>query len=135
MGKNPAQKAKSTENKGESKKVEGRKAKEAKKKPAKKATQLVAKRSERKCLIAKCKRAYRAKGYCRVHYKKWRQGAYGRARYKTCYDHGCLKPMVENRHGYCEEHYQNYYVKGMDAPKAPAAAPAPQKQEKKESVA
>ena len=27
--------------------------------------------SEAACKIEKCKRPYRAKGYCNVHYKKW----------------------------------------------------------------
>jgi hypothetical protein len=78
----------------------------------------------RACKIKSCKREYRAKGYCAMHYKKWRKGAFGRARYKTCGDVTCFKPMAMNRHGYCEEHFQNYYVKGMEVVRVPAAAPA-----------
>jgi hypothetical protein len=85
----------------------------------------------RQCAIASCKRTYRAKGYCATHYRQWRQGAYGLARYKTCKDMGCLKPQTMNRHGYCEDHFQNYYVKGMEVAKvAPEAKPAPKKEEK-----
>lgn len=79
------------------------------------------------CQMKDCKREYRAKGYCRFHYRQWRQGKFGRARYKTCSDRGCRAPMVINRHGLCEEHHQNYYVKGMEqakAPEKPAAKPA-----------
>lgn len=106
-----------------------KKAKKAHAAPAKKAEA----REEKRCQIKACKREYRAKGYCRVHYKKWRQGEYGVARYKTCKSSDCRKPMAMNRHGYCEEHFQNYYVKGMEvahAPKAekPAAAPAAEAQ-------
>lgn len=78
----------------------------------------------RACQINGCKREYRAKGYCGVHYKKWRQGEYGKARYTACSDLGCFRPQALNRFGYCEEHFQNYYVKGMAAPK-----PAPENKE------
>ncbi len=74
------------------------------------------------CRVAACKREYRAKGYCGVHYKKWRQNEFANARYKSCKDHSCFKAMAMNRHGYCEEHFQNYYVKGVE--QAKVAAPA-----------
>jgi hypothetical protein len=74
------------------------------------------------CKIKGCKRAYRAKGYCRTHYKKWRHGEYGKVRYKHCSDVSCFKPMAKNRHGFCEDHFQNYYVKGLAQAKVPAAA-------------
>src|SRR4051812_17424462 len=64
------------------------------------------------CRITSCKREFRAKGYCKFHYKQWRQGKFGLARYKTCKDNNCRKPMAMNRHGYCEDHFQGYYVKG-----------------------
>jgi len=43
-----------------------------------------------------------------------------------------LKPMAMNRHGYCEEHFQNYYVKGIAVSKvaAPDAKPAAKPDEK-----
>jgi hypothetical protein len=87
------------------------------------------------CRAAKCKRRYRAKGYCAFHYAAWRHNEFGNARYKQCADTSCTKPMVKNRFGYCEDHFQNYYVKGQAVAKAaPAAAPA-KKEEKKEAVA
>lgn len=125
MGKNPAQKAKQAEKKADDKVVSSR-AKAPKK--AKKKIEVAAK--EKSCKIASCKREYRAKGYCRVHYKKWRQGEYGKARFKPCKEHECRKPIGKGRFGFCEDHYQAYYVKGVEraaAPepaKAPAAAPA-----------
>jgi hypothetical protein len=83
----------------------------------------------KKCIIPKCKSRYKAKGYCKTHYRKWRHGEYGRARYKTCRDLNCRSPMVANRHGFCEEHYQSYYVKGLEqsrpaVEKPPAHKPA-----------
>ena len=67
------------------------------------------------CKVKSCKRTYRAKGYCVAHYRKWRHGAFGIARYKTCSSTDCRKPMVVNRHGFCEEHFQKFYVKGESA--------------------
>ena len=74
------------------------------------------------CKVANCKREYKAKGYCKAHYKKWRQGAFGKSRYKTCQDMECRKPMAMNRFGFCEDHFQNYYVKGIKVAKAEAPA-------------
>lgn len=82
----------------------------------------------RSCRMKSCKRSYRAKGYCGVHYRQWRNGQFGRARYKHCGDKTCTNAMAVGRHGFCEEHYQNYYVKGIEqakvaAPEKPAAKP------------
>lgn len=139
MGKNPAQKAKQT--KETTGKTTSARADKKAKKPAKK--KVVAKadgpKAEAKptgrcggkrCTVKACKREYKAKGYCRVHYKKWRHGEYGQARYKSCGDLSCFKPMVANRHGYCEGHYQNYYVKGMEISKTAPEAAKPAADEK-----
>jgi hypothetical protein len=161
MGKNPAEKAKLKKN---TEAAEGKKEAKAKGQggdtgPAKKEDKAEAKaaaeakqvhrhkhhattpaRSARKCKMKGCKRSYKAKGYCKTHYRKWRHGEYGHARYKTCKDMGCMKPMAKNRHGYCEDHFQNYYVKGMEVAKVPVAAPktpaaTENKDAKKEAVA
>ena len=58
----------------------------------------------KKCSVEGCKRPYRAKGYCGVHYRKWRRGELGKARYKTCSAEDCLKPMV--RWGLCQGHHE-----------------------------
>ena len=73
-------------------------------------------RGESKCSVEGCKRPYRAKTYCNVHYKAWRHGGMEghRARYKTCGKEGCRKPMV--RWGLCDEHFK--------AAQGAAAAPA-----------
>ncbi len=85
-------------------------------------------RAKQHCKMKSCKREYRAKGYCRVHYKKWRRGEYGLARYKTCGDKaGCRKPMAMNRQGFCEEHFQNYFVKGVEMAQAAPAEKAAEK--------
>ncbi len=77
----------------------------------------------RACKVEGCKGPYRARGYCRVHYQKWRRGKLPRPRFKTC-NHGvnklkrgekkeCLQPVF--RRGLCEEHYQAKYGKKSEA--------------------
>jgi len=39
-------------------------------------------RAERSCQVKGCKRPYRAKGYCNVHYKQWRKGLLPKTRIK-----------------------------------------------------
>ncbi len=87
-------------------------------------------RKDRHCEVKSCKREYRAKGYCNAHYKKWRQGEYGHRRYTSCSTASCNKPQNKNRHGYCEDHYQSYYVKGMAVAKEVIAEATPKKVEK-----
>jgi len=140
MGKNPAEKAKMKQNvetaEGKKPAKEGTVVTSAAAQPEKRKKHhaTTQKRGERKCKMKACKRSYKAKGYCVTHYKEWRNGKFGRARFKTCKDSNCFKPITLNRHGYCEEHFQNYYVKGVKAVKA-APATAPKVEEKKAAVA
>lgn len=60
------------------------------------------------CKIENCKQPVKAKGYCRKHYRKWRQGEYGHARYKICGEEGCRRPRYAK--GYCEEHYRTVFL-------------------------
>ncbi len=62
--------------------------------------------AERRCRMKGCKRPYRAKSYCNVHYKRWRQGKLGKARYKICSKEECL----QKRHqaGLCEAHFKEW---------------------------
>jgi len=79
----------------------------------------------KQCKVEKCKRPYRAKGYCSVHYKKWRNGEFGLARYKTCKTEGCHKPMGKG--GLCAEHFEALMKsrqKTASVTAAPAEAPA-----------
>jgi hypothetical protein len=57
------------------------------------------------CTVAGCKRAYRAKGFCFFHYKKWRAGEMEAkpGRYKTCSKPDCKKKVAG--HGLCQEHF------------------------------
>ncbi|MBL0277315.1 MAG: hypothetical protein IPQ24_14730 [Anaeromyxobacter sp.] len=57
------------------------------------------------CTVAGCKRAFRAKGLCFFHFKKWRSGELEAkpARYKTCSKPDCKKKVFG--HGLCETHY------------------------------
>ncbi len=78
----------------------------------------------KKCSIANCKRPHRAKGYCDVHFKKWRAGEVEghKSRYKTCKEEGCKKPMFKK--GICEAHYQALMASKNPAPAEASAAPA-----------
>ena len=83
------------------------------------------------CKIEGCKKPYRAKGFCSVHFKKWRAGELEgyKTRYKICGEEECKVPMFKA--GYCEKHYQAWIASKKDAPataEAPAAeAPAAEK--------
>ncbi len=61
------------------------------------------------CKIEGCERPVRAKGYCRVHYKNWRRGEYGDARFKVCRMEGCTKPR--HAKAFCEEHFKSEVLK------------------------
>ncbi len=76
------------------------------------------------CTVAGCKRAYRAKGLCFFHYKKWRRGELEKrpARYDTCAKPECKKKVVG--HGLCQEHYDAWKKSRKKNQEAAAAAPA-----------
>ena len=61
-------------------------------------------REDAHCSVDGCKRPYRAKTYCNVHYSQWRRGEMEkhRARYKTCTKEGCRKPRAKG--SLCAEH-------------------------------
>ena len=61
-------------------------------------------RAESHCSKEGCKRPYRAKGYCNVHYKAWRLGALEdhKGRYKICTKEACRKPRASG--SLCAEH-------------------------------
>lgn len=116
------------------KKTSAKKAKTPKKKAVRAAApkkEKALKISVKPCKVDGCKRHYRAKGYCKTHYRAWRQGKLGKPRYTRCHAYGCTIPMGMNRHGFCEKHYQDYYVKGMEQAHAPAAPAKPEKTEEK----
>jgi hypothetical protein len=79
------------------------------------------------CTVQGCKRAYRAKGLCFFHYKKWRRAELeGRpSRYDTCSKAECKKKVVA--HGLCQEHFEAWKKarKKNQAAAAAAAAAAP----------
>jgi hypothetical protein len=81
-----------------------------KKATKKKAAKARPHRSEMKCSVAGCKRPYRAKGYCVVHYQKWRRGELAHPRYNTCSGEGCRKPATQG--GMCAEHWAAAHQKG-----------------------
>jgi hypothetical protein len=75
------------------------------------------------CTVQGCKRAYRAKGLCFFHYRKWRRGELeGRPpRYDTCGKEACHKKVVER--GLCQEHLAAWKASRKSARLA-GAAPA-----------
>ena len=77
----------------------------------------------KKCKVEGCKRVYRAKGYCTVHFHKWRRGEMpAKGRYKTCDEEKCRKPLF--RFGKCETHYTAWIASKKGAPAAAAAVAA-----------
>jgi hypothetical protein len=97
---------------------------ETKKKPAGKPPQAKS-NGKKSCTVAGCKRAYRAKGFCFFHYKKWRAGEFEAkpTRYKTCSKPDCKKKVVG--HGLCQEHFDAWTKsRKKNQDKAQAAAPA-----------
>ena len=80
----------------------------------------------KKCSIEGCKRPHRSKGYCDLHFKKWRAGEIEghRPRYKICKEENCKKPMFKK--GLCEQHFGALVAskKGTPSEAAPAAAGA-----------
>jgi hypothetical protein len=77
-------------------------------------------KAESKCSVEGCKRPFRAKSYCNVHYKAWRHGEIEghKSRYKTCSKEACKKPV--SMWGLCDEHYKAKKGGGEEA--APATA-------------
>ena len=76
------------------------------------------------CQVEGCKGAYRAKGYCNSHYRKWRDGQFGKDRYKLCSKPECKKRVAAK--GMCDTHHTEWLAarsgKTAAAPAAPAAA-------------
>ena len=66
------------------------------------ATKTTEAKGPKSCRIAKCKRPYRAKGYCNVHYREWRHGKHPKRRYKICTKEACRKPRAKG--SLCAEH-------------------------------
>jgi hypothetical protein len=60
-------------------------------------------RGDKKCSVEGCKRPYRAKEYCNVHYRLWRHGELPKSRYKICTKEGCRKARALPG-SLCEEH-------------------------------
>jgi hypothetical protein len=61
-------------------------------------------RDQKKCQMENCKRPYRAKGYCNVHYRLWRHHELPNGRYKICTKEGCRKPRAAGNGSVCAEH-------------------------------
>jgi hypothetical protein len=80
---------------------------------------------KKSCTLDGCKRAYRAKGLCFFHYKKWRRSELESrpSRYDTCGKEGCKKKVVG--HGLCQEHFDAWKSSRKSAKLGGAAAAAP----------
>jgi hypothetical protein len=60
-------------------------------------------REHKHCKMEGCKRPYRAKEYCNVHYRLWRHGELPKSRYKICTKEGCHKKRALYG-SLCDEH-------------------------------
>ena len=74
------------------------------------------------CKLDSCDKDVRGKGYCERHYREWRRGKLGKARYKSCNAEGCTKPGRRRR--LCDEHYQSTYKSASSKEAAEATPPA-----------
>ena len=82
---------------------------------------------DKACSIEGCKRKYRAKGYCAMHYRKWRHGEFGNTRFTICSGEDCKGKAVQA--GMCEKHFEEWRktTKGYKwkAKQAPAVEATP----------
>jgi len=80
---------------------------------------------KKSCSVKGCQRAYRAKGLCFFHYKKWRRDELEArpGRYGTCGKEGCKKKVVG--HGLCQEHFDAWKASRRNAKLQAAASGAP----------
>jgi hypothetical protein len=99
---------------------------ETKTKPKKKAPAPKGGAAKKTCSVQGCKRAYRAKGLCFFHYKKWRRGELEAkpGRYVTCSKPECKKKVVA--HGLCQEHFDAWKKSRKKNQAAAAAAATPE---------
>jgi hypothetical protein len=76
------------------------------------------------CKADSCEREVVGKGYCRRHYRLWKQGEMPKARYDTCVAEGCHKRVVQSMR--CSDHQKvKPAEEAAPPPEAPpAAAPA-----------
>jgi len=98
---------------------------ETKKKKIAKKPRRAKSNGKKACTVAGCKRAYRAKGFCFFHYKKWRTGEMESKpnRYKTCSKPDCKKKVAG--HGLCQDHYDAWIKSRKKNQGQGEAAPAP----------
>jgi hypothetical protein len=61
------------------------------------------------CKAEGCEKEVRGKGYCDVHYRRWRKGLLGKPRHRACNEKGCGKPR--SRQGLCAEHFEKKHAK------------------------
>jgi hypothetical protein len=67
-----------------------------------------------------CEKDVCGKGYCDRHYRAWRKGKLGKARYRSCNTGGCTRPAA--RRGLCNEHFTSAHAKAKAAEAAGEAS-------------
>lgn len=72
------------------------------------------------CKAESCDKDVRAKGYCDRHFRRWRKGAMGKPRHRSCNEAGCGK--APERRGLCGEHFAKHYGKKAEEASPAAAA-------------
>ena len=74
------------------------------------------------CKAEKCEKDVRAKGYCDLHYRKWRKGLLAKPRHRTCVEEGCRKARV--RQSLCLDHFSKRHSKAAKGGDAAATTPS-----------
>jgi hypothetical protein len=77
------------------------------------------------CKAEGCEKDVHGKGYCERHYRAWRRGKMGKARYTPCHTDGCTKPAV--RRSLCPVHFESTHGKGAaqaEKPETPSSGDA-----------
>lgn len=77
---------------------------------------------EKRCRVEGCKRPYRAKSYCNVHYRQWRHGKLGKSRYKICSKAECLGKREAM--GLCASHLNEWRAARGKGEQAGAGTPS-----------
>lgn len=97
-------------------------------------TETAKKEATRACKEKGCKREYRAKGYCSIHYKKWRRGELtAKPRYRICGEENCKKPVFKKN--MCEAHFSAWQASKRPQAAAEAAKTAAPEAPKTEAPA
>ena len=72
------------------------------------------------CKAEGCEKDVKGKGYCERHYRAWRRGKMGKARYTPCRVDGCTEPAT--RRSFCPAHFESTHSKARTPTGKPEVA-------------